>query len=79
MPDCPAFGQSSNGLMKESVHYRNKGPISGTGMHRYRTAMNDAGMPMSAESPSMPMPSYWLEDCPILSLLRECNEQYFTV
>jgi hypothetical protein len=38
---------------------RIRGPTqSGTGMLRYRTEIQDAGMPMPAASTSMPMPSY---------------------
>jgi hypothetical protein len=44
--------------MPEPVRYRNKGTHSGTGMLRYRTEIQDAGMPMPAASTSMPMPSY---------------------
>ncbi len=42
--------------MPEPVRYRNKGTQSGTGMLRYRTEIQDAGMPMA--STSMTMPSY---------------------
>jgi hypothetical protein len=42
----------------KAVKYRNKGTQSGAGMIRYRTEIQDAGMPMPAASTSMPMPSY---------------------
>ncbi len=42
----------------EPFWYRIKETQSGTGMLRYRTEMQDAGMLMPAESASMPMPSY---------------------
>jgi hypothetical protein len=38
--------------------YGNKGSQSGTGLLRYRTDTQDAGMPMLAASTSMPMHSY---------------------
>jgi hypothetical protein len=45
--------------MPEPVQYRKKGTQSGTGMLRYQTEIQDAGMPMPAASTSLPMPSYW--------------------
>jgi hypothetical protein len=48
-------------LLPEPVRYRNKGTQSGTGMLRYRTEIQDAGMPMQVASTSMPMPSYGYE------------------
>jgi hypothetical protein len=45
-------------LMPEPARYLNKGIQSSTGMLRYRTEIQDAGIPMSAASTSMPMPSY---------------------
>jgi len=52
-------------LMPEPFRYRNKGTQSGTGMLRYRTEMQDAGMPKPAASTSMPMPSYGVLSHPI--------------
>ncbi len=43
--------------MPEPVRYLNKETQSGTRMRRYRTVIQDAGMPMPAASNSMPMPS----------------------
>ncbi len=45
-------------LMPEPFQYRNKRTQSGTGMLRYRTEIQDAGMPIPAASTSMPMPCY---------------------
>jgi hypothetical protein len=45
-------------LMMEPVRYRIKGTQSGIGMLRYRTEIQDAGIPMPAASNSRPMPSY---------------------
>jgi hypothetical protein len=44
--------------MPEPVRYRSKGFQSGTGMLRFRTEIQVAGMPMPTASTSMPMPSY---------------------
>jgi hypothetical protein len=44
--------------MPEPARYLNKGIQSGTGMTRYRTEIQDAGIPIPAASTSMPMPSF---------------------
>ncbi len=44
MPDPPASGQPSPGML------------------RYRTEMQDAGIPMPAASASMPIPSYAIDE-----------------
>jgi hypothetical protein len=48
MSDCPASSQSGTGMNKNSD----------SRMLRYRTEIQDAGMPMPAALTSMPMPSY---------------------
>ncbi len=54
MSDCPSFIQSGIGTnkmrMPEPVRYQNKGTWSGTGMLRYRTEIQDAGMPAASTS-----------------------------
>jgi hypothetical protein len=40
------------------MRYRKKRTQPSTGMLRFRTEIQDAGMPMLAASASMPMPSY---------------------
>ncbi len=57
MLDCPASGQSgiaewTKMWMQETVRYRNKETQSGSVMLRYRTEIQDAGMPMPAASTS---------------------------
>ncbi len=44
--------------MPVPVRYRNKGTQSGTGMPRFLTDIQDAGMPMPAALDLMQMPSY---------------------
>jgi hypothetical protein len=44
--------------MPDSSQYRNKGSQSGTGMLRYWTEIQNAGMPIPAALTSMPMPRY---------------------
>jgi hypothetical protein len=62
MPDCPASSQSGTGLKK--ANDAGTGPVpdyAHTVRHflvRYRTKIQDAGMPMPALVSSMPMPSY---------------------
>jgi hypothetical protein len=48
MSDCPASSQSGTGMNKNSD----------ARMLRYRTEIQEAGMPMPAALTSMPMPSY---------------------
>jgi hypothetical protein len=50
MPDCTASGLYGTGMnkkmsMPEAVRYRNKGIQYITGMLRYQTEMQDAGIP----------------------------------
>ena len=45
-------------LIPEPVRYENKGTLFSTGMLRYRTEIQDTGMPMPAALTSMPMASY---------------------
>ncbi len=61
MSDCPASSQSGtrtikNSLCRKPVRYRNRGTQSGTGVLRYRTEIQDAGMPM----PSYGLPKPFL-------------------
>jgi len=63
MPNCLASDQSGTGMKKKTllldqVQYRDKRTQSGTRMLRYRTEIQDVGMPMAAASASIPMPSY---------------------
>ncbi len=64
MPECRAVLHLISPLpewtktpMPELMRYRDKRTQSGTGMLRYRTEIQDAGMPMPAASASVPMPN----------------------
>jgi hypothetical protein len=65
MPDCPASGQSGTGMEKNADARTSperdpvrKGTQSDTGMLRSRIEMSEPGIPMTAASGLMPMPSY---------------------
>jgi hypothetical protein len=65
MPDCPASGQSSTGMNKNS----DPEPL------RYRTEIPDAGMPMPAASASMPMPRNGLKYCKEIFRIGKWNRK----
>ncbi len=63
MSDCPASGQSGTGMNKNADTGTSPVPESGdTVLYRrelrYRTEIQDAGMPMTEAVTSMPMHSY---------------------